>query len=230
MAALRTAMLPKRAVTAALARNASTSAPRLPPHLLTLADLSTSQIQSILSHSAHLKSAVKSHNAAKLAGSAALNTHAVEQSLAGKSVAIMFSKRSTRTRVASETSVATLGGTPMFLGPQDIQLGVNESLYDTARVVSSMVDGIMARVGGHDEIEVRVERAGHQQSMIVIPLTHRATPPTAAGEELHSPSNQRPLSAISPYSNPSRSLNSHRDFLHSLFNLIGRTKSSLGRR
>lgn len=42
----------------------------------------------------------------------------------------------------------------MFLGSQDIQLGVNESLLDTTRVVSSMVDGIMARVGGHDEIEV----------------------------------------------------------------------------
>jgi hypothetical protein len=43
----------------------------------------------------------------------------------------------------------------MFLGAQDIQLGVNESLLDTSRVVSSMVDGIMARVGGHDEIVVR---------------------------------------------------------------------------
>lgn len=42
----------------------------------------------------------------------------------------------------------------MFLGGQDIQLGVNESLLDTARVVSSMVDGIMARVGAHEEIEV----------------------------------------------------------------------------
>lgn len=48
----------------------------------------------------------------------------------------------------------TLGGNAMFLGSQDIQLGVNESLLDTSRVVSSMVDGIMARVGGHHEIEV----------------------------------------------------------------------------
>ena len=43
----------------------------------------------------------------------------------------------------------------MFLGGQDIQLGVNESLLDTSRVISSMVDGIMARVGAHEEIEVR---------------------------------------------------------------------------
>lgn len=48
----------------------------------------------------------------------------------------------------------------MFLGSQDIQLGVNESLLDTSRVVSSMVDGIMARVKGHDEIEVRIARDG----------------------------------------------------------------------
>ena len=46
------------------------------------------------------------------------------------------------------------GGHAMFLGGQDIQLGVNESLLDTTRVISSMVDGIMARVKGHDEIEV----------------------------------------------------------------------------
>jgi ornithine carbamoyltransferase len=66
----------------------------------------------------------------------------------------MFTKRSTRTRVASETSIKALGGHPMFLGPSDIQLGVNESLYDTAKIVSSMADGIIARVGGHEEIEV----------------------------------------------------------------------------
>ncbi|KAI8078098.1 ornithine carbamoyltransferase [Gilbertella persicaria] len=73
--------------------------------------------------------------------------------LTGKTVALMFSKRSTRTRVATETAVSYLGGNAMFLGSQDIQLGVNESLLDTSRVVSSMVNGIMARVGGHHEIE-----------------------------------------------------------------------------
>ena len=42
----------------------------------------------------------------------------------------------------------------MFLGSQDIQLGVNETLLDSAKVISSMVDGIMARVGDHSEVEV----------------------------------------------------------------------------
>jgi ornithine carbamoyltransferase len=66
---------------------------------------------------------------------------------------MIFSKRSTRTRVASETATQLLGGQPMFLGSADIQLGVNETLEDTAKVVGSMVDGIMARVGEHDEVE-----------------------------------------------------------------------------
>jgi ornithine carbamoyltransferase len=63
----------------------------------------------------------------------------------------------------SASSILT-GGHAMFLGSQDIQLGVNESLLDTSRVVSSMVDGIMARVGGHHEIEVKDEESGRSRS------------------------------------------------------------------
>lgn len=67
----------------------------------------------------------------------------------------MFSKRSTRTRLAAETSTALLGGKALFLGKEDIQLGVNESLRDSARVIGGMCEGIFARVGDHSEIEVR---------------------------------------------------------------------------
>jgi ornithine carbamoyltransferase len=70
------------------------------------------------------------------------------------SIALIFSKRSTRTRVASESSVAALGGHALFLGKDDIQLGVNESLEDSARIIGSMTAGIMARVGDHSEVEV----------------------------------------------------------------------------
>ena len=72
--------------------------------------------------------------------------------LAGKNVALMFHKRSTRTRVSTESAVATMGGSSMFLGKDDIQLGVNESLYDTAVVISSMVSAIVARVAAHADI------------------------------------------------------------------------------
>lgn len=76
------------------------------------------------------------------------------QSLFNKTVALLFSKRSTRTRVAAETSSALLGGKALFLGREDIQLGVNETPRDTARVIGGMCQGIFARVGDHSEIEV----------------------------------------------------------------------------
>ena len=63
-----------------------------------------------------------------------------------------FSKRSTRTRVSMESAVAKLGGNPMFLGKEDIQLGVNESLHDTSVIISSMVSAIVARVGPHSDV------------------------------------------------------------------------------
>ncbi|KAF9915008.1 ornithine carbamoyltransferase [Lobosporangium transversale] len=111
------------------------------PHLLTDNDLSPQQLTNII------QSACKFKHEAKVLGKAS------GAPLAGKTMALMFSKRSTRTRVATETAVTYLGGHAMFLGAQDIQLGVNESLLDTSKVVSSMVDGIMARVGAHSEIE-----------------------------------------------------------------------------
>lgn len=114
------------------------------PNLLTLADLSVSEIEGVLQRSAQFKRTAKG---------TAMGVCDLERSLERKTIAIIFSKRSTRTRVASESSVAALGGHGMFLAPSDIQLGVNESLFDTARVVGSMVDGIMARVGGHHEVE-----------------------------------------------------------------------------
>lgn len=129
----------------------------LPPHLLTLADLSTSQIQSLLSTAANFKASLKAHNHDLVTGAVAFDDGSeLEQTLKNKTIALLFTKRSTRTRVASETSTVALGGHPMFLGPSDIQLGVNESLYDTAKVVGSMVDGIMARVDGHEEVEVSI--------------------------------------------------------------------------
>jgi len=69
-------------------------------------------------------------------------------------VAITFDKRSTRTRVSTEGAIAALGGHPMFLGKDDIQLGVNESLYDTSVVISSMVSAWFARVTSHSDIAV----------------------------------------------------------------------------
>jgi len=113
------------------------------PHLLTLADLSPHQIQKILKMSLAMKHSFQ------------LSPLKIRQSLTGRTIALMFNKRSTRTRVASETSANALGGSAMFLGSSDVQLGVNETLEDTAKTVGGMADGIMARVGEHDDVEVR---------------------------------------------------------------------------
>jgi ornithine carbamoyltransferase len=87
-------------------------------HLLSTADLSVPEISALLSRSAELKESVKMRN--HLPGA----TEHSPGPLARKTVAIMFSKRSTRTRVSTESAVALLGGHPMFLGKDDIQLGV----------------------------------------------------------------------------------------------------------
>ncbi|KAG8897181.1 ornithine carbamoyltransferase [Tulasnella sp. 403] len=119
-----------------------------PPHLMTLADLSVNQITRSLAHAAHLKKA-----SIPILKPGATTTQLASTSLQHKSIALLFSKRSTRTRLAAETGAALLGGRALFLGKDDIQLGVNESPSDTAKVIGSMCQGIFARVGEHEEIE-----------------------------------------------------------------------------
>ena len=73
--------------------------------------------------------------------------------LAGKSLAMIFMKSSTRTRVSFEVGAWQLGGHALFLSPRDVQLGRGEPIADTARVLSRYVDGIMIRTFAHGEIE-----------------------------------------------------------------------------
>lgn len=73
--------------------------------------------------------------------------------LTGESIAMIFQKRSTRTRVSTETGAHLLGAHGLFLGPSDIQLGVNESMKDTSLVLSRFNSIILARVFGHGDIE-----------------------------------------------------------------------------
>ncbi|EKM77244.1 hypothetical protein AGABI1DRAFT_115404 [Agaricus bisporus var. burnettii JB137-S8] len=124
------------------------------PHLKTLADLSPAQIVGVLAR-AHT---LKKHGAAYLSPIGwppreFINHRRPGPTLRNKSIALLFSKRSTRTRLAAETSATFLGGNAIFLGQDDIQLGVNESLRDSARVIGGMCSGIFARVDDHSEIE-----------------------------------------------------------------------------
>lgn len=91
----------------------SAAAPR---HLLSIADLTPQEFATLVRNAHSHKQAIKS-GSNKLLGT-----------LSGKTVAMTFSKRSTRTRVSTEGAVAALGGQPMFLGKDDIQLGVRNHL------------------------------------------------------------------------------------------------------
>ncbi|MFI5228758.1 MAG: ornithine carbamoyltransferase [Gemmatimonadales bacterium] len=73
--------------------------------------------------------------------------------LTGKSLAMIFMKSSTRTRVSFEVGTFDLGGHALFLSPRDVQLGRGEPIADTARVLSRYVDGIMIRTFAHQDIE-----------------------------------------------------------------------------
>jgi ornithine carbamoyltransferase len=76
-----------------------------------------------------------------------------ETPLAGKTLAMIFAKSSTRTRVSFEVGTYQLGGQALFLSSRDIQLGRGEPIPDTARVLSRYVNGIMIRTFAHAEVE-----------------------------------------------------------------------------
>lgn len=107
--------------------------------LLALYSLTKAEIMQILQVAADLKDKQKKGIA-----------HPV---LAGKTLAMIFTKSSTRTRVSFEVAMHQLGGSPLFLSGQDLQLGRGETIADTARVLSRYVDGIMIRTFAHSDVE-----------------------------------------------------------------------------
>lgn len=108
-------------------------------HLLKLSDLSTQEILNILNLADQLKFE---------------NKHGIEHRiLSGKTLAMIFSKSSTRTRVSFEVGMNQLGGQALFLSTADIQLGRGEPIRDTVRVLSRYVDGIMIRTYKQSDVE-----------------------------------------------------------------------------
>jgi ornithine carbamoyltransferase len=105
-------------------------------HFLAIPDFETDELYAMLKLAADLK-AGRNH----------------DKPLAGKTIALIFEKSSTRTRVSFEVGAFQLGGHALFLSSRDIQLGRGEPLKDTARVLSRFVDGMMVRTFGHDRVE-----------------------------------------------------------------------------
>ena len=108
-------------------------------HLLKMLDLSTEEIIEILNLADQLKYELK-HGIPHL-------------HLKGKTLGMIFQKASTRTRVSFETGMYQLGGYPLFLSSNDLQIGRGEPVQDTARVLSRYLDGIMIRTFEQKEVE-----------------------------------------------------------------------------
>jgi ornithine carbamoyltransferase len=124
---------------------------------LTLTDLTASELEALLRRATRLKAGRASERAA----------------LAGQSLAMIFRKSSTRTRVSFEVGMHQLGGHAVFLSDRDSQLGRGEPLPDTARVLSGMVQGIMVRTFAHGEAE---QLARHATVPVINGLTDLVHP------------------------------------------------------
>ena len=106
-------------------------------NLLSIEELSAAEIAILVNEAAKLKAERGKHS---------------EQPLAGQTWAMIFTKSSTRTRVSFEVGIRELGGFPMFLSGNDIQLGRGEPIKDTARVLGRMVHGVVIRTFAQQDI------------------------------------------------------------------------------
>jgi ornithine carbamoyltransferase len=105
-------------------------------HLVSLKDLDRADLEEVFCLAADIK----------------LNPWKFRGAMAGRTLAMIFEKSSTRTRVSFETAMTRMGGHAIFLSPKDTQLGRGETVPDTARVLSRYVDVIMARVFRHADV------------------------------------------------------------------------------
>ena len=112
-------------------------------HFLIDDDLDAAEVTAILDHADALK-----------------RDRLADRPLAGpKSVAVLFEKQSTRTRVSFEVGIAELGGHPVILDTRTSQMGRGETIEDTARVLSRYVSAIVLRTAGHHRIEILAQNA-----------------------------------------------------------------------
>jgi ornithine carbamoyltransferase len=122
-----------------------------PRHFLSFADISRAELLALLDRAVAMKSG-----------------RYRETPLAGKQIALIFAKSSTRTRVSFEVGTRQLGGQPIFLSSRDIQLGRGEPLKDMSRVLSRFVDGFMIRTFAHADVQ---ELAAYSSVPVINGLT-----------------------------------------------------------
>ncbi len=110
-----------------------------PRHFLTLLDFEPQELRSLINRAMELKAMTRRRE--------------LFEPFKGYVMGMVFEKASTRTRVSFEAGMSQLGGHALFLSPRDTQLGRGEPIEDSARVLSSMVDILMVRTFGHEQIE-----------------------------------------------------------------------------
>ncbi|HEC1883711.1 TPA: ornithine carbamoyltransferase [Campylobacter jejuni] len=131
-------------------------------HFLTLRDFSKEEILSLVNHASELKKEPK-----KL--------------LQDKTLAMIFEKNSTRTRMAFELAITELGGKALFLSSNDLQLSRGEPVKDTARVIGAMVDFVMMRVNKNETL---LEFARYSKAPVINALSELYHPTQVLGDLL----------------------------------------------
>ena len=128
-------------------------------HFLTLLDVSAHELRGLVRRAIELK--------------ARLRAGVTDEPLKNRTLALVFEKSSTRTRVSFEAAMVQFGGAALFLSPRDMQLGRGEPTEDTARVLSRMVDAVAIRTFEHEKLERFAE---HSSVPVINALTDRFHP------------------------------------------------------
>jgi len=131
----------------------------MPNNFINFDQLSQNDLQGIIDRAISLK---KEHKSGL-----------INEALKNKTLAMIFDKSSTRTRVSFEAGMTQLGGQSLFLSEKDIQLGRGEPITDSAIVISSMVDAIMLRMSSHEDI---VEFSKHSSKPVINALSDESHP------------------------------------------------------